>query len=123
MALGLPAAARLRQIPKSHEPETLARLGAAADEAAFRAATAADRNAHFLEAFQLFAAAAARAQDEGWPEEAWSGWRHRRASLARLLASAGMMAEVSDVYERIRGQSAPRTPSVWERVRVRIGAD
>jgi len=122
LALGLPAAARLRQIPRSHEPDRLARLGAEADEAAFRAATAADRNAHFLEAFRLFAAAAARAREEGWPDEAWSGWRYRRASLARLLARAGMMAEVSDIYERIRGQSAPPSPSVWERMRVRLGA-
>ena len=97
----------MRQIPKSHEPDRLARLGAEADEAAFRAATAADRNAHFLEAFRFFAAAAARAQDEGWPDQASSGWRHRRASLARLLARAGTMAQVSDVYERIRGQSVP----------------
>jgi dipeptidyl aminopeptidase/acylaminoacyl peptidase len=123
LALGLPAAVRLRQIPKSHEPDRLARLGAEADEAAFRAATAADRNGHFLEAFRFFAAAAARARDEGWPDEAWSGWRYRRASLARLLARAGMMAEVSDVYERVRRQSAPPSPSVWERMRVRIGAD
>jgi roadblock/LC7 domain-containing protein len=110
LALGLPEAAPLRQIPKSHEPDRLARLGAEADEAAFRAATAADRNAHFLEAFRLFATAAARARDEGWPDEAWSGWRYRRASLARLLARAGMMTEVSDVYERIRGQSALPSP-------------
>ena len=123
LALGLPATATLPRIPQSHEPERLARLGAEADEAAFRAATAADRNAHFLEAFRLFAAAAARARDEGWPDEGWSGWRHRRASLARLLARAGMVAEVSDVYGRIRRQSAPPSPSVWERMRVRIGAD
>jgi WD40 repeat protein/serine/threonine protein kinase len=123
LALGLPAAARLRQIPKSHEPDRLARLGADADEAAFRAATAADRNAHFLEAFRCFAAAAARAQSEGWPDEAWSGWRYRRASLARLLARAGMMTEVSNVYKRIRGQYAPPSPSVWERMGVQVGAD
>ena len=29
-------------------------------------------------------------------------WRYRRASLARLLARAGMMAQVAQVYERAR---------------------
>jgi WD40 repeat protein/serine/threonine protein kinase len=122
LALGLAAEARTRVSPKSHEPDALARRGAEADEAALRAATGTDRNARWLDAFRFFAAAAARAEDEGWPPEVWSSWRYRRASLARLLARAGMMAEVADGYERIRGQIAPPPPTVWERMSGWIGA-
>ena len=122
-ALGLPAATGLRQRSKSHEPEVLARQGAQADEAASLARTAADRNAQFLAAFRYFAAAAACAESEGWPDEAWSGWRYRRASLARLLARAGLMAEVADVYARVRvPNSLPPTTmrerlAAWARAR------
>jgi WD40 repeat protein/serine/threonine protein kinase len=121
-AFGLPAATELRQRPKSHQPDALARQGAAADEAAFLARTAADRDAHFLAAFRYFAEAAACAETEGWPDEAWSGWRYRRASLARLLARAGMMAEVADAYTRIRLQNAPPPPTMRERLAAWIGA-
>jgi WD40 repeat protein/serine/threonine protein kinase len=122
LALGLPAEAQPRERPRSHEPDALARRGAEADEAAFRASSAADRNTHFLEAFTFFTAAGARAHEEGWPDEALSGWRYRGASLARLLARAGMMAEVADGYERIRGQNAPRPQTIWERMSGWIGA-
>jgi WD40 repeat protein/serine/threonine protein kinase len=121
-AFGLPPATEFRQRPKSHEPEALGRLGAEADEAAFLARTAAVRDAHFLAAFQNFAAAAACAESEGWPDEAWSGWRFRRASLARLLARAGMTAEVADAYARVRGGYAPPPATMRERLAAWIRA-
>jgi TPR repeat protein len=106
---------------ESHEPNALARFGEQADEAAFVAKTAAERNAHFLDAFRYFASAAARAQGEGWPDDAWRRWRYRRASLARLLARAGMMQEVADVYETIRLQNAPPPATVWNRLAAFVG--
>jgi hypothetical protein len=111
-----------RKAAESHEPNALARFGEQADEAAFVAKTAAERSAHFLEAFRYFASAAARAQGEGWPDDAWRRWRYRRASLARLLARAGMMQEVADVYETIRLQNAPLPATVWNRLATFVGA-
>jgi hypothetical protein len=49
-----------------------------------------------------YAAAAERAQDEAWPDDAWRNWRHRRATLARLLAREGMMQQVADAYVAAR---------------------
>ncbi len=56
------------------------------------------RHAQLLHAFSLYAAAAERAHDEDWPDEAWRFWRHRRASLSRLLAGEGLMQQVADAY-------------------------
>jgi hypothetical protein len=38
---------------------------------------------------------------EDWPDDAWRDWRYRRASLARVLALAGMMREVAQEYTRV----------------------
>ncbi len=46
-------------------------------------------------------AAAERAHDEDWPEDAWKQWRYRRATLARLLARQGMMQQVADTYAEV----------------------
>jgi hypothetical protein len=63
----------------------------------------------------VMADAAERARIEDWPDEAWRNWRYRRASLAHLLARAGMMNEVADVYDDIRGRYA-RSPTISQRL-------
>jgi hypothetical protein len=62
----------------------------------------AKRDALLLKAFESYAAAVQRAQDEDWPDEAFKDWRYRRATLARLLAREGMMQRVADESTRIR---------------------
>jgi hypothetical protein len=53
---------------------------------------------------------------EDWPDDAWRDWRYRRASLARVLALAGMMQEVAEEYARVRARYLPRQPTAWERL-------
>jgi hypothetical protein len=55
-----------------------------------------------LASFHFYAAAAERARTEDWPDDEWRDWRYRRASLARVLALAGMMQEVAQEYARVR---------------------
>ena len=105
-----------RRPAESREPKALARLAEEADEAALVAKTDAERNAHLLDAFRYFAAAAARAQSEGSPDSAWKRWRYRRASLARLLARAGMMQQVAQIYENVRVRNDPRPATLWDRL-------
>lgn len=102
-AAGLPAAASPARLPviDSAGPLALARRGDAAEQAAFSARTEAERAACLLQAFGLFAAAQASAERAGLPDDASRRWRYRRASLARVLASAGMMPQVAQVYERV----------------------
>ena len=100
-----PGAAGVRPDPDdSAGPLALARLGDAADRAALDASSASERDARLLQAFGLFAAATAQAERAGWPEEAFLRWRYRRASLARVLARAGMVPQVAQAYERVRGR-------------------
>jgi len=56
---------------------------------------------HLLHAFIDYAAAAERAYDEDWPDEAWRNWRYRRATLARVLARQGMMQQLADAYAKV----------------------
>jgi hypothetical protein len=91
-------------------------LAEEAEEAAFVATTDAQRNAHWLDAFSYFAAAAARARSEGWSDDSWRRWRYRRASLARLLARAGMMEQVAERYESVRMRNAPQPVTFWNRL-------
>jgi WD40 repeat protein/tRNA A-37 threonylcarbamoyl transferase component Bud32 len=88
------------RVIEAASPLVLARQGEAAERAALGARTESERAASLLQAFGLFAAAAARAERAGWPDDASRQWRYRRASLARVLASAGMMPQVAQVYER-----------------------
>jgi hypothetical protein len=69
-----------------------------------------------LRAFILYTAAAGRADDEHWPDDAWKSWRYRRASLARILAHEGMMQQVADAYGRTLGKWAQRPPTLRERI-------
>ncbi len=96
------------------EPNALAHMGEQADRRALEASTTAGRNALWLEAFGLYAAAAERTRVEDWPDQAWRRWRYRRASLARLLEREGMVEEVANAYESARTRYADRSPALWK---------
>ena len=85
------------------EPNALARFAQKEDGAALAAENSANRDAHLLQAFKYYAAAAERARLEDWPDDVWRNWRYRRASIARLLEREGMMEQVAKVY---RGESS-----------------
>ena len=90
------------------EPNALARLAERSIEASRPSP------AQLLESFRYYAAAAERARSEDWPSEAWSAWRHQRASLARVLARAGMMPQVARAYEDVRGRYASPPSPRWQ---------
>jgi WD40 repeat protein/serine/threonine protein kinase len=90
------------------EPNAVARFAEREQRNAGDEADASRRNEELLEAFRLYAAAADRARGEDWPDEAWRLWRHRRASLARFLASQGMMQQVADAYSAILDKGSPQ---------------
>ena len=71
-----------------------------------------------LRAFLFYAAAAKRAYDEDWPDEAWRHWRYRRATLARLLAHEGMMSQVADAYTSMREQMIPHKPALRDDIKL-----
>ena len=91
------------------EPWALARFAERYEHEALTAADPSKRNAQLLAAFRLYAAAAGRAHDEDWVDDAWKQWRYRRASLARLLAQEGMMQQVADAYRTLE-QPPHRSP-------------
>ena len=80
------------------EPNALARLAQRDDGAAFLAEGTGKKVSHWLDSFRHYTAAAERARNEAWPDEAWRDWRYRRASLARLLSREGMTQQVADAY-------------------------
>ena len=98
------------------DPYSLARFAEREEENALALTDPPKRNAAMLRAFTLYAAAAERAREEDWPDEGWNHWRYRRATLARLLASAGMMQPAADAYSVLLAKGAPREPMWWERV-------
>jgi WD40 repeat protein len=85
---------------RRHEPHSLARLAERAERGAI-AGPAGKTDALLLEAFSLYCRAAERARIQAWPDGAWSTWRYRRATLARILAEEGMMREVARLYKSI----------------------
>ena len=95
----------------SGEPNALARFAAREDADAQAESDAGKKLAEELMSFEYYAAACERARVEDWPDDAWRGWRYRRASLARLLASKGLMRDVADLYAGVRKRyaSAPTT--------------
>ena len=93
------------------EPSALARVASRAEQEAIAAGDPEKGRALLLEAFRRYAAAVARAEFEGWPETALQRWRHRRASLARVLARDGRMQELADAYEQARGEALTATPA------------
>ncbi len=97
------------------EPNALARYAEREESAAVFEGRGEQRNLHLLEAFKHYAAAAARARSEDWPDNAWRNWRYRRASLARVLAREGMMQQVAAAYDDVlRRQAPPQT--MWQRL-------
>ncbi len=98
------------------EPNALARFAERDEKNALAESNSTKRNSLLLLAFTRFAAAAKRAHDEDWPDDAWKSWRYRRASLARLLAREGMMQQVADAYRTVLVQFAPHPPTTWERM-------
>jgi TPR repeat protein len=83
------------------EANSLARFAERDERNALGETDPSKRNALLLHAFSYYAAAAERAKDEDWPDDAWKKWRYRRATLARLLAHEGMMQQAADAYRHI----------------------
>ena len=96
------------------EPNALARFAERDENNALTATDVSKRSAQLLQAFALYAAASERANEEGWPDDAWKHWRYRRASLARLLAREGMMQQVADAYAAALDKGSPRSTGVVE---------
>ena len=94
------------------EPNALAGFGERDDVAAVTESSAPKRDALLLKAFASYAAAAQRAQAEGWPDDTWRHWRYRRATIARLLARDGMMPQVADAYVAVRDKGR-QDPPTW----------
>ena len=97
------------------EPNALARFAERAESSALTADPI-NGNGLLLQAFRLYAAAAARAREEDWPDNAWKHWRYRRATLARLLAREGMMQQVADAYAAMLDRATPHPPTLLERL-------
>ena len=86
------------------EPNSLARFAERDERSSLDETDRSKQNALLLRAFSYYAAAAERAKNEDWPDDAWRHWRYRRATLARLLAREGLMQQVADAYASIRGK-------------------
>jgi len=80
------------------EPHALARVAERAERQALAESDPTKAAGLLLDAFRNYAAAAERAYDEDWPDAAWRHWRYRRATLARLLATQGLMPRIAEVY-------------------------
>jgi TPR repeat protein len=102
------------------EPNALARFAERGERNALAQTDPSKRNAQLLRAFALYAAAAERSREEDWPDGARKAWRYRRATLARLLANAGMMQQVADAYAAVLDQGTPRPSNWWEQVKARF---
>jgi eukaryotic-like serine/threonine-protein kinase len=94
------------------EPNALARFAEREESAALATTEVSKRNTQLLQAFRFYAAAAERAREEDWPDDAWNHWRYRRASLARVLAREGMMQQVADTYAAMLHTGSPRSTGV-----------
>jgi WD40 repeat protein len=103
------------------EPNALARFAERDEKNALAEQDRSKQNVLLLNAFGYYAAAAERARVENWPDDAWRNWRYRRATLARLLAHEGMMQKVADDYTAVRNKWAPPPPTLWEKVKAKIG--
>jgi eukaryotic-like serine/threonine-protein kinase len=101
------------------EPNALARFAQSAEVNALTEADGSTRNVLLLEAFTRYAAAAERAHDEDWPDDAWKNWRYRRATLARLLAREGMMQQAADAYSTALERRPPER-TLWEQIKDRL---
>jgi TPR repeat protein len=102
------------------EPNALARFAERDETNGLAQTDPLKRNGQLLQAFTLYAAAAERAREEDWPDGAWKDWRYRRATLARVLANAGMMQQVADAYAAVLDKGTARPSNLWEQVKVRF---
>jgi TPR repeat protein len=102
------------------DPTALARFGDRDEQAARATVDPTKANALLLRAFRFYAAAAERAGQEAWPDDVWSGWRYRRATLARMLARQGMMGEVGEAYTAVRAQVRSHRPMSWSDMRATL---
>jgi len=102
------------------EPTALARFGERDEQYALAVEDPSKARALLLRAFRFYAAAAERAHDEAWPDEAWRHWRYRRATLARLLAREGMMGQVADAYTSVREQMISHPPALWKDIKAKL---
>jgi len=113
-----PDAARARlwyqQAADAGDPNALARFADWNSEGTGSEQTA-GMKAHLLNSFKYYAAAAEAAHRANWPDDAWRAWRYHRASLARALAHEGMLEEVAYAYATAK--SAPRSRTMWQRLR------
>jgi TPR repeat protein len=98
------------------EPNALARFAELDDNDAFFERDPRKKSLHLLESFKHYAAASQRAQNEDWPDGAWKNWRYHRASLARVLAHAGMTQQVADAYAALLEQPSPGPPAWFGRI-------
>jgi len=55
-------------------------------------------------------------KNEDWPDGAWKNSRYHRASLARVLAHAGMTQQVADAYAALLEQPSPGPPAWFGRI-------
>ena len=101
------------------EPNALARFAVLEERNALPELDPSKRNALLLQAFMHYGAAAERARDEDWPDEAWKHWRYRRATLARVLARDGLMQQVADAYSKVLEQR-PRELTWWEQIKQKM---
>jgi WD40 repeat protein len=102
------------------EPTALARFGERDEQNALTVQDPSKAHALLLRAFRFYAAAAEGARAEDWPDEAWRGWRYRRATLARLLAREEMMTDVADAYTSVREQMISHRPVLREEIKAKI---
>jgi WD40 repeat protein/serine/threonine protein kinase len=102
------------------EPTALARFGEREEQSALAVEDPSKAHALLLSAFRFYAAAAEHAHDEAWPDEVWRHWRHRRATLARLLAREGMMSQVADEYSSVREHMISHKPPLWEETKTKL---
>jgi WD40 repeat protein len=109
-----------QQAADTGEPNALARFGERDEKNALAEYDARRRNAILLRAFGYYAAAAERAHNENWPDDAWKNWRYRRASLARVLARDGLMQQVADAYQTVRDKWTPHPPTLSEQLEAKF---
>jgi WD40 repeat protein len=102
------------------EPTALGRFGEREERNALLESDPLKRNALLLQAFRYYAAAAERAKNGAWPDDACKQWRYRRATLARVLGHEGLMQEVADAYQTVLQQSVPRQRTLWQALKANL---
>jgi hypothetical protein len=83
-------------------PDSLARRAEEEELAAIGEPEPAHRYQGLLQAFALYSTAAEQARLQGRSDDRYRHWCYRRASLAHLLARAGLMRQVAESFEAAR---------------------